>query len=435
MKLTILTWLALLWATPTRASMLVAGSDELYVLRGGVVVTLDRDGRAIRRCSTLEPRQERTATRRPLALDAEDVLRLAGLPDDDTGTTEAEDLLRDEGFGRVVRRRDTQPVPEVRALAAERSANRVWIATSIGLFRGDREGCAAAALAGRDLGLVAVSGDVVVAAGDRLLWRIDLGSRTTTRVTGLTGRPRALGIAPGGWILLADDDGILEVGPGGEATRWLDRPADALAICDGTAVAVTTEGLYAWTPGNPPIRRGPRPPVRRIACGRHADARFVAAGSGVWTSGDGITWTAQRDWMGRDVRAAAATADAVWVLADDRVLRVDSGDGVRENPASGAVLAPIDTRRWVAPRFPWPEVALLFAAQQTPQRFGWAVELVVAFPLGRRGLHRADQRPLAVELVRRDGALAAAASALAATGGDEARARIGALNDERNSLR
>ena len=420
------------------ATPLVAGADELYALRDGAVVTLDGEGRAIRRCGALDPRPERdVAPSRPLALDAEDVLRLAGLPDDDTGSTDAEDLLRDEGFGRTLRARNTPAAPAVRALAADPSANQVWIATTQGLFRGDRHGCIAAGLSARELALVAVAGSVVAAASDRLLWRADLDTRIATQVTGLASRPRALAVSPTGFILVGDDEGILEVGPTGNATRLLDRPTDALVVCHGTAVALTADALYAWTPGATPIARGPRMPARHLACGRTPAARVVATGVGVWTSADGIDWTETLGWVGRDVGAAAALGTGIWLVAEGHIVALDSADA--EPGRHDAPLPPpasrLDTSRWLAPRFPWPEVALLFAGQQTPQRFGWAVELVVAFPLGRRGLHRADRRPLALELVRRDDALAAAAARLSSTSGDEAAARMRALMDERDALR
>ena len=148
------------------AGALVAGTDELYALQGGTVVTLDPEARVVRRCAAFEPRADPSAARGPLAIDAEDVLRLAGLPDDDTGSTDAEDLLRDEGFRPGARRSAAGTIVEVRALAAEAAADRAWIATSAGLYRTDRDGCVVAALAGRDLKAVA-AGDGIVAALNR----------------------------------------------------------------------------------------------------------------------------------------------------------------------------------------------------------------------------------------------------------------------------
>jgi hypothetical protein len=417
------------------ADALAAGTDELYARQGGAVVTFDGGGRPIRRCAALEARPERALPRRPLAFDAEDLLRLGGLPDDDTTTTDAEDLLRDEGIARPARRRVSETIPEVRALAADPSANRVWIATSIGVLRGDRDGCRPAGLAGRDLILIAASRDTVVAASERLLWRVDLERRIPTQVTGLTGRPRALAMSPTGFVLIADDDGVGEVGPTGEVNRLLDRPADALVVCDGRAVALTAEATYVWTSGNEPVARGPRLPARQLACGQPPQARFVATGTGVWTSPDGATWTAVEGWRGREVGGAAAVAGRTWLAAAGRVVALDDEPRRRAAEVTLPVAPALDTRRWIAPRFPWPEVAVLFGAQQTATRFGWAVELVVAFPLGRRGLHRADQRPIAVELVRRDSALAAAVAGLSGAGDDESAAVRRALVDERNALR
>jgi hypothetical protein len=309
------------------------------------------------------------------------------------------------------------------------------MATSVGVFRGDRDGCRSAGLAGRDLILIAASRDTVVAASERLLWRVDLERRIPTQVAGLTGRPRALALSATGFVLIADDEGVREVGPMGEVNRLLDRPADALVVCDGRAVALTTEATYVWSSGNEPVARGPRLPARQLACGQAPHERFVATGTGVWTSVDGVTWTAVEGWRGREVAGAAAVAGRTWVAAGGRVAALDGEPRKRAAEVVVPTTPALDTRRWIAPRFPWPEVAVLFGAQQTATRFGWAVEVVFAFPLGRRGLHRADQRPIAVELVRRDSALAAAAAGLSDEGDDESAAVRRALIDERNALR
>jgi hypothetical protein len=423
---------------------LVAGIDELYALQDGTVVTLDREARVVRRCAALEPRPDPPAPRGPLAIDAEDLLRFAGLPDDDTGSTDAEDLLRDEGFRPGQRRSAAGAIVEVRALAADAGANRAWIATSAGLYRTDRDGCLVAALAGRDLRAVAAGDGIVAAVDERLLWRVGADGAVRTHVVGLLAPTRALAVEPGGSVLIADDDGVVDVSPSGETTRVLDRASDALAVCDGRAVALARDGTYAWVAGNRPLRTGPRVPARTIACGRAPDVRYIATGSGVWTSADGVSWTERELWSGRRVAAAAAGRDQVWLLVDDRIVpleppRVRAHAAFRDafDAVPATDIAPLDTRRWVAPRFPWPELALLFAAQETPTRFGWAIEIVLAFPLGRRGIHRSDRRGVAVELVRRDRELAGAEAELSVSAqeDDENLAMRRVVAAERQALR
>ena len=143
-------------------------------------------------------------------MDADEALRAAGLPDDDS-TPEAEEALEDEGLGP---KRRTRPQPEAdagilpHALAASEASDVVWIATSSGVFRGDETGCLPAGLDGRDLLLVAAAGGAVVAATDDLLFKRwpevdrasdegkDDDSATFTVVAGLNERPRRWRSAP-----------------------------------------------------------------------------------------------------------------------------------------------------------------------------------------------------------------------------------------------
>src|SRR5262249_4710618 len=160
----------------------------------------------------------------------EEVLRAAGLPDDDS-TQEAEDALEDEGLGP---RRRARPAPDAvvpRALAAKGDAGAAWIATSSGIFRGDENGCRPAGRDGLsplvvDLLVVAAAGMTVAAATDDLLFRRgsaavgdDAGdpddapanddTATFTVAAGLASRPRALAVWSDGTPLVADDDGVV----------------------------------------------------------------------------------------------------------------------------------------------------------------------------------------------------------------------------------
>jgi hypothetical protein len=128
---------------------LVAGADRLFVLAGGEVRTLDALGRTLARCAAFAapPRAERHP---PVgARDTDEVLRAAGVPDDDS-TPEAAEALEDEGLARHPSRLPLADVGVVpRRLAA--GTSKVWIATSSGVFLGDETGCRTAGLDGRDL--------------------------------------------------------------------------------------------------------------------------------------------------------------------------------------------------------------------------------------------------------------------------------------------
>jgi hypothetical protein len=438
---------------------IAAGREQIFVLGGGEVLTLDAQGRVVARCAgfAAPPRAER----RPLlgAPDADEVLRSAGLPDDDS-TPEAEEALEDEGLGK--RRRaplspDAGIVP--RSLAA--GATAVWIATSAGVFRGDDAGCQPAGLAGRDLLLVtAARGEVMTATEDLLFRRADDDddandegaddpkddSDTFTVVAGLAEPPRALALDAAGAALVADDDGVLLVGRDGAVERILDRATDALAVCDGDAVALADDGVYRWSPGNTPTRTGDRPPVRGIGCGPTPELRWIATGLGVWTSPDAASWTERTETLGRRVAGAATVGNRTWLALDDRLAAVDltraeEGSGAGgPTPAfvAGAGPAPISNRRLLPPTLPWPWVSALFAAERrTPDRLGWEAMLLLTFPLGRNGSRQGDPTALAAERIRRDEALARDETDLESdpAGDIETDARLEVLQQEREALR
>jgi hypothetical protein len=458
-----------------RIDRLVAGATRLFALRGQEVVTFDDAGQSLQRCGNLAAPPEREA-RAPIgAPDAEEVLRAAGLPDDDS-TPEAEDALEDEGLGP---RRRTTPAPELgveaRALAATRASDTVWIATSAGVFRGDGAGCAPAGLAGRDLILVASSGDVVVSASEDLLfrreWSADLAheeehgrqeppetadgaSSTFTVAAGLTTRPRALAVGAAGEAIVADDDGVLVVDASGEPARILDRPSDAVAVCDGMTAVLASDGVYTWRPGVPPTRAGDRPPARALVCGRGAAERWIATGLGIWTSSDGARWVERRETLGRSIAAAAVLGDRLWLAAEDGLIAVDAmgatderataptetATAERGDPPADPGLQALRTRRWVAPTVPWPWLTAMVGAEETPLRRAYTFMVLLTFPLGRAGGRRADPTALAAELVERDRALAQEQTDLrtAARGGDEddeIDARLAAVQQEREALR
>jgi hypothetical protein len=448
----------------------VAGANRLFALSGAEVRTFDGNGETLGRCAGFAPPPQKER-RAPLGgLDAEEALRAAGLPDDDS-TPEAEEALEDEGLG-PKRRMRPQGLSEAgvlpHALATSAASAVVWIATSSGVFRGDENGCRPAGLDGRDLLLVAAAGGTLVAATDNLLFMRaaavdgdgdrdeDNEDATFTVIGGLTERPRALALGADGAAIVADDDGILLIGSDGATARILDRATDAVAVCGGTAIALADDGVYRWTPGTLPMRTSDRPPVRGIACGPPGEARWIATGLGVWTSPDGATWAERTETLGRRVAGAATIGDHVWLAIDSGLFAFDPtaeehGLGRRSAgrsivPADAAAgFAPIPTRRLVAPTLPWPEVTALFGFARTPDRRTWQLIMLLTFPLGRLAGRHVDPTALAAESARRDQALAREQVDLdaeadtndeePAVGDGERRARLDSIRQEREALR
>ena len=444
----------------------VGGANRLFALSGTEVRTFDGDGETLGRCARFAPPPQKERRASLGGPDAEETLRAAGLPDDDS-TPEAEEALEGEGLGPKHR---TRPQPEggilPRALATSDASDIVWIATSSGLFRGDENGCLPAGLDGRDLLLVAAAGGAVVAATEDLLFMrapwIDrdkdgdsnTDAATFTVVAGLAERPRALAIGEDAAAIVADGDGVLVLGGGGTRVRILDRPTDAVAICGGVALALADDGVYMWTPGRPPVRSSDRPPVRRISCGPAGEARWIATGLGVWTSRDGSTWTERTETLGRRVSGAATIGDRTWLAIDNGLIAFDpTGEEHAEArlsprpstvpPDLAAGLAPLPTRRRVPPTLPWPEVSALFDLARTPERGSWRVMMLLTFPLGRPAGRHADPTAVAAEGARRDEALAREQIDLGAEGDTndeeleegEREARLDCVRQEREALR
>jgi len=440
-------------APAERITSLVAGAHALFALRANTVVTFDAGGREIARC----PRFEAPAPARQPALavgpiDAQELLRLAGLPDDDFQTPEAEAVLAAEG---LAPRRRLGAAPNAatsptlaHTLAASASADDVWIATSAGLYRGRDGACARVALPGRDVIAVAAVGGAVAAATEDLLWRSTDGGGTFRVVGGTVARPRALAIVDDQRTLVATDDAVIEIGPDGAVRAVLDRGGAALAVCDGLALAFASDGAWTWTGDAAAERVGNRPPARMLACGGGEAARFIAAGDSLYASADGATWRERRAGAGRST-AAAAIGNRIWFAADDGVVALDEivtvplGEGAGTPPLPA--LSPLPTRRLLEPVFPWPQLTLVFTAQRTPLHEGWSLVALVVFRLGRVAAARADAGRLAAELVQRDAALAAHEFELQTTPteathtahtADTARAaQLRAIRQEREALR
>jgi hypothetical protein len=428
--------------TTNRIASMVAGAHTIFTLRDNRVLALDEAGRQIGSCSRFEaPPPETPAAPPGTIVDVDEALRLAGLPDDDPDSVEAEDALADEGL--LARRRPRAAGTDgivARALAASPAGDDVWIATSSGLFRGRDGTCARAALPGRELVAVAAAGESVAAASEELLWRAD-GGGVFRVAAGLTARPRVLAVVDSGHTLVASDDGVTEIGPWGGIRPVLDQGTDALAVCGGLVLAFAGDGVWTWTGDAPPQRVGDRPAARALACGDGRAARFVAVGGGLYSSADGAAW---RDWNpapGRSVAAAAAIADRIWIAVDDEVipLRTGAAPGSVPLPASPAPPAPprLPLGRLEDASFPWPRLMLVLAGQRSALRDAWSLVVLVAFPLGRAPASGVQRRQLAADLLRRDATLAAQEAALSAAADDDPSraARLRAIRQEREALR
>ncbi|HVY39415.1 MAG TPA: hypothetical protein VHM31_15845 [Polyangia bacterium] len=438
---------------------LVGGGERLFAIRDGTILTFDDRGSPIGRCGRPGPVAARTPPRPTRLLDAADVLQDVGLPDDDS-TLEAEDALDEEGrLSRPAPVTATLPPARPRALAA--AAARAWAATSDGLMQVTPGGCRRVALPGRDLIAVAASGSTLAAASADLLFRAD-ARNTADRgdeaprfraIAALPARPRGLAIDATGAILVAGQDGLARIDAAGDWTRLLDRPARALAACGETVAALAGGGVYVWD-GRRLARTGEGPPARLLACDDDG-RRWIAAGDGVWSSRDAVSWTAHPAALVGGVTALAALGGRAWIGGDDGLSAVSlDRDEVRATPAdaTGAPAAeagPVTPRRALAapPSWVWPEVGALVTADRTAARRTVTALLVLRFPFDRppplRGARSGDLAALAGQLARRDAALAQAQRA--ATAGattapdavdrDELAARREMATDERDALR
>ena len=420
---------------------LVAGASRLYALRANRVVSFDGAGRELGGCPRFTESPPARPSPAPPAVDAEEALRLAGLPDDDPDSDEAEDVLEDEGLApRRRRRTPAEPGVVARAIAAAPAWDDVWIATSAGIYRGRGGACRRFALAGRDAVAIAAGNGGVAAATEDLLWRSDDGGGLRV-VAGLTARPRALAIIDAEHTLVASADEVVEIGPFGVAWSVLDRGSDALAVCGGIALALTGDGVWTWRGDAPPARAGDRPPVRTVTCGDAVGPRFIGAGGGLYTSADGASWREEGAPADRLVGDAAPLAGRIWVAVGDRIMPLDEVRAPSPDfpPVQHSLppLPPLATGRFGGPPFPWPHLTLVFVEQRTPFRDGWSVVVLLGFRFGRAVVAGPDRGQLAAELVRRDAALADEEQRLSIpTEDDPSRtARLRAIRQEREALR
>jgi hypothetical protein len=325
------------------------------------------------------------------------------------------------------------------------------VATSTGLFRADESGCTTAALVGRDVLVVTAAGGNVVAATRDLLFRSRSAAAGGTMdfavLAGLTARPRAIGVAGNGTVFVAGDDGILALGAEGAPAVIVGRPADAIAVCGDSVVALTDDGVYAssaraadavW------VRAADRPPARVLACGPEASG-FLAGGVGLWTSTDGRSWSEQAAFLGRSVSAIASVGGRTWVVADDELtLACDVATEPRWSPfAPTAVLAPPlrSLGAGYLAGLPWPTVTIAFELEEkkvwgASVEAGWSAFLLLSFPLDRVARHGlGGQSALAAELALRDAELARSEASDRRSSDPELIERARSSSAERQALR
>jgi hypothetical protein len=302
-----------------RIDGVVAAGGGVAVLRAGEVVLLDGDGRVVGGCRSAQvasaaPRRDGTT------LSREEVLHEAGFSDEDA-SSEAEELLEDEGIDEPTRRHPpSMNATAPRALTLADAPDAAWVGTTDGLWRLDaRDGsCAPMGLAGRPVTLVAARGPHVVAVAGATVWRSRDAGTTFDVATVLTSTGQALALAADGeTALVADDDGVVEIGAAPDRRRVLEGRVDALVACGADVVALGEDGVYRLDGDGGASRAGPRPPVRALACVSSAGPGLVAAGVGVWSSADGSAWSEEPAALGRSFLAVAQAAGRAWLATAD----------------------------------------------------------------------------------------------------------------------
>ncbi len=394
---------------------LVSAGDHLFAIRDGTVLTFDASGSLVGRCGRPVDGAARRPPRPFRLLDEADVLHDAGLSDDD-GTLEAEDALDDEGAWshRAAARPEPQPI-RPRALAA--AGGRAWAATSEGLYRVGPEGCRRAALVGRDLLAVAASESTMAVASANLLFQAEAAEAAAAGrevwrfrpLAALAARPRALAIDAAGSVVVADDQGVMLVDARGNTTRLLDRRARTLTSCGGTVAVLAGDGVYVWD-GAKLMRTGDGPPARLLACGT-GPRRWIAAGASVWSSTDTASWAAHAGVPTGDILALAVMGGRAWLAAQDGLTAVslETGDALRAPAPRLGPLPPFHSVPVPVPAsWVWPAVSALVTVDRTGARRAVTAFLLLRFPFDRPPPAPSDRSAVALQIARRDAALAAA---------------------------
>ncbi|HXU65081.1 MAG TPA: hypothetical protein VN962_25455 [Polyangia bacterium] len=395
---------------------LVADQDRLVARRDGEVLIFASDGSRLGRCGARAAPPPRAPRAWAGAPEAPELLRDAGLPDDDS-TWLAEEVLEDEAARAPPRRAwSAEPARVPHALAA--SGASAWVATSDGVDRVRAHGCTRVALAGRDVSAISAGGATLAAIAGDELFEADLTAGGPTAdpsfraVAVLPPRPRLLAVDARGTVLVADDEGILAVDRQGGARRVLAVRTEALTGCGQTVAALAADGVYLWQ-GQGFRRAGLRPPGRVLACGDAPQRQWLAGGPGLWSSPDAVSWTEHGGWVGTTISAAAAVAGRVWVASEAGLAPVRLDDAVAWRPAVAGRAAPPPRQRPALPRlWCWPTItAALTVDWSWRSSAAYARRTTTAFVLFRFPLDRVSEAAgqltaLALERARRGADLA-----------------------------
>jgi hypothetical protein len=430
----------------------VASRTRVAVIQGHDVVLLSATGALLGRLER-DPAPLFARSRAGRGLSVDEIVDLAGIPDDDLESDEVEEALDEEGVGLppihgggAARRHAAsdggagagarQAEGATQALAAAGGA--VWAATSAGLWRADPDDDTSAARwpatpigpRGLPLGALAVAeggSGLAGLSGNRLLRSSD-GGASWMLLAVLPAPARAIEISrDGGEVFLLDDEGVSQVAHRTRLPIFAGR-AHHLARCGDDLLILADDGVYAWNWQTGVERRGGRLPARRLGCSPVRPDLVMAIGTGLMLSSDGgRTWAERDDLPMLDIQSAALAPDRVWIGTAAGLFqapldrpgppagppgggdRFASGDTASETAAALARMSPRPWQRLL------PRITLAIATDVTyPGQSETAFWLLLTFPLGRSHTSAQGALDLARDLTRRRTAAVAALTWLAA---------------------
>jgi hypothetical protein len=439
-----------------------ASRDRVAAIEGDELVVLNADGTVIRRVRHQEDGPA-AGRRRRQGPDSDEILASHGIADDDLDDDLAEELLDDEGIDTRVgparrarghRTSETAAVGDgARALAM--GAGAIWMAGPDGLWRIDGpdgvEAAAATSASATRAGSRQLAFGAVAAADRRLvlaalsgnhLLRSSDGGASWAVLAVLTSPARAVELsADGGDVFVLDDGGVALVAHQRRLPIFTGR-AHHLARCGGDLLILADDGLYAWSWDRGVEKRADRLPARRLACSDVVPDRVLAFGAGLRSSADGgRTWVERDDLPAPDIQSAALAPQGIWLGTAQGLYQVPleapppdppaaaappgaAGKPARDGridrfmPAEGAGRFNRRPSVWLSllPRFAVVATIDLIGVRQANSTL-W---MLLTFPL-ERPAGSSPPDPLAGDLARRRGSLAAALARLpgAPTDGDE----------------
>ena len=200
----------------------------------------------------------------------------------------------------------------------------------------------------------------------------------------LTSRAHALALAADGQTaLLADEDGVVEVGLQRGFRRRLEGRVDALTSCGADVVALADDGVHRLDADDGDLLIAPRPPVRALACGVDG---LAAVGVGFWTSDDGAAWREEPAGLGRSFTDVAVAAGHGWLADGDGLVVVEGPGAATPPPVVGPrhVRDPYDAQHPPAWAGLLPRVAIAFDGwTESTGVAGWRLWVRLTVSLGR----------------------------------------------------